>query len=165
MKRIFILIIFIAVFSGCDKRYEDGPCISFVKAENRICGRWTIDKTVVDGTEKIVEAGDTLSWFVFSIFRNIENALFISMIDSNETVIAESLIRYDDRITKLTFVLCPITGYENTTASVFRQVPSLNEERIWTINRLLRKEFWINTYYENKEHEIRFTLLYDYQSL
>lgn len=45
---LFILtILFLLPFSGC-KKYEEGPLLSFRSPENRIEGRWDIDKLLIN---------------------------------------------------------------------------------------------------------------------
>lgn len=55
MKKTFILtaIILLVFLLGCS-RYEDGPCISFRSAKNRVLGTWQVEKLLItdlDSTE------------------------------------------------------------------------------------------------------------------
>jgi hypothetical protein len=165
MRYAGLCVLLVLLFSACDKRYEDGPCVSFFKAENRVCGRWKVGQFLKDQADGLTVAQkDTLDAYSFSVFRNLDQALFISVIDSSETVVAESLIRHDDRLTQLTFGLASIAGYETVFQVLGRIIPALGAEYTWRINRLKRNEFWMNTTEGGSRSEIRFSLLYDYQN-
>lgn len=160
----FLLLCLIA--ASCSKRYEDGPCLSFIKAKNRIAGRWKVEKLLIDGAESTsVTSSDTLAICSFSFFRNTDNAMFVSLIDSSNTVWAESLVRYDERMTRLTFGLTAIVGYETNTMAIFHPLPALSAEQTWKITRLKRKEMWMHSIYSGNDHELRLKLLYDYDNL
>jgi hypothetical protein len=165
MKRILVILLFCSLLAGCDKRYDDGPCLSFVKASNRLCGRWTVDKVLINGEQSYENSGaDTLATFSFSISGNNNNAFYISLIDSSDAVFAESLLRVDSRIVNLDFNLEPIIGYEESTAIVYHVIPALEGEHSWIITKLKRKEMWMNTTDGSNTQEIRFSLLYDYDN-
>ena len=51
MKKHLFFIIFICFFLFTCKKYEDGPLISFKKAETRITGEWDIYKFYVNGND------------------------------------------------------------------------------------------------------------------
>jgi hypothetical protein len=165
MKRVLVILLFCSLLAGCDKRYEDGPCLSLVKASNRLCGRWTVDKVLLNEEQVYENSGtDTLSTFSFSISGNNNNAFYISLIDTSDAVFAESLLRVDDRIVNLIFDLEPIAGYEESTAAVYHVIPALEGDHSWTITKLKRKEMWMNTMDGSNTQEIRFSLLYDYDN-
>lgn len=166
MKQGALLVLILLALSACDKRYEDGPCISFVKAENRLCGRWSLTQVTSDGTDiHSTIQKDTLSAYSISIFRNLDNALFIAVIDTQERILAESLIRYNDRLTELTFGLGVIQGYEASYLPFIRQCPRWEAENTMRITRLKREELWMETVSGSPFVETRFELIYDYQNL
>lgn len=166
MRRWLSLMVIVMLFVSCDKRYEDGPCISFVKAENRLCGLWQISGLFRDGQDIYTAATvDTLRLYKISIFRNIDRAFFVSVLDVSEMVIAESIIRHDDRMTMLTFDLTNIAGYEAQWESLIRNCPPLGTEHTWTISRLKKEEMWLDVPHENLENRLYLELISDYQNL
>jgi hypothetical protein len=70
MKRIIIILIAITtIFCGC-KKYEEGPCISFRSAYNRIYGEHKLIKYTVDGADSLNQLFDSLGpYFVFKYSR------------------------------------------------------------------------------------------------
>jgi hypothetical protein len=164
MRRVLLLLLLCSFLASCEKRYEDGPCLSFIKPENRITGRWQLSSFLMDGTEQAPALNDTLPVYDFSFLRNSDNALFVSLIDSGDRVWAESLIRYDDRVIYLTFGLTVVEGYDYYIEKVFQALPALSVENTWQITRLKRKEMWMKTEHAGVIHELRFKLLFDYDN-
>jgi hypothetical protein len=166
MRRIFILFFLLLSLASCDKRYEDGPCISFISPENRIAGRWKVASLLINGVDQTaVSNNDSLAKCSISFFRDLDNAMFVSLIDSSNLVWAESLVRTDDRMIYLTFGLATIEGYEIAIEPIFHILPALATEKTWKILKLKRTEMWIETEYEGATHELRFKLLFDYDNL
>jgi hypothetical protein len=162
---LLALLSLLLVVAACDKRYEDGPAISFVKAKNRLCGLWRIDKVYTGDSEIPGLALDTLKVFDFSIFMNSGGAFFLQIIDTTSTTLAESLIRTDDRLTQLTFYPEPILGYENPFLPLQRNLQAMASENVWTITRLKRDELWMRTLSGSEETTLHFALITDYQNL
>jgi len=165
MKKLLALIVLACLLSACEKRYEDGPCLSFIKAENRLCGEWNIAEATVQNTLVEGASADTLATYGFSFFMNSSKAYFLSLSDSSGITIAESLVRTNDRLTNLSFSLSPITGYEEAIAPLLRIFPALEPDQTWEISRLRREELWIHTTWQDANHELKFKLLNDFQSL
>ncbi len=162
MKKLAFILLTLLLAPGCDKRYEEGPCLSFVKAENRLCGLWSVSSMQLNEQER---AGDTTELYRFSVFRNLEGSLYIQLTDTAGLVIAESLIRTDERLTELRFALVTIQGYEEDSAPLFRHCPALFGEAVWTILRLKREEMRLRTDYAWSRVIIDFSLETDYQHL
>lgn len=163
--RISILILLIA-FSACDKRYEDGPCVSFVKAENRLSGEWILKKVLREEQDFVTSSQQhSLETYRFRIFRNLEGAFFFQLADSTGIVLAENLVRTDDRMTELTFQPGIIAGFESEMDDVLEGIPPFQVERTWRICRLKKEELWISTEYESAGFELHFILGTDYPNL
>jgi hypothetical protein len=165
MKNSLLIIIIVALASlvSCDKKYEDGPCISFVKAEKRIIGKWEVDKIVIGEeivSEKYFDNGFGAYNYTFS--RNVENEKFLILENiTNYHVVAQSRYYLNDENTEMTFFLKSFQQYYDEVAPLFNFVPALNDECKWTISRLKSKEMWIHTYYQDIYYEIHFKLVYD----
>jgi hypothetical protein len=161
-KLIIILSLLVALVS-CDKKYDDGPCISFVAAEKRIIGKWEIEKLIVDKeiiTDKYNSKGFNVYNYTFS--RNVENEKFLILDNiSNSHVVAQSRYYLNDEITEITFYLKSFQQYYDEVTPLFNFVPAFNDECTWTINRLKSKEMWINTTYQDVHYEVHFKLVYD----
>lgn len=162
---LLALLLLMLVVAACDKRYEDGPAVSFVKARNRLCGLWRIDQVYSGDSEIPILAKDSLQGYDFSIFMNSGGAFFLQIIDTTSTTLAESLIRTDDRLTQLTFYPEPILGYENPLLPLQRNLPAMASENVWIITRLKRDELWIRTQSASEETTVHFSLITDYQNL
>jgi hypothetical protein len=165
MKRSAILILFFISLLSCEKKYEDGPCISFIKPENRVNGRWKIDDVLVNGEQSPLADNDSLIICSFSFFRNTDNTMFVSLLDSSNIVWAESLVRTDSRMIYLSFNLSTIEGFDEAVKPVFHILPPLANENTWQITRLKRKEMWMRTVYSEVVYELKFQLLFDYENL
>ncbi len=167
MKLRIILLLFIVaiIFVACDKRYEDGPCISFVKAENRVSGIWRIHEICVDNQPTANEACDTVEHFRLSFFMNNSKALFLAISDTSEKVFAECLVRYNDRITELSFEPITIEGYEASLAPLDRLIPPLAVDQTWTITRLKKSEMTLETLSNSRFYHMELRLLTDYPNL
>lgn len=162
---VIMLMGILVLASACSKRYEEGPCLSFIKPENRISGLWYIGQYLRDGAaDESTAFRDTANVFRFSFYRNPERAFFVSLSDTTGNVLAESLIRSDDRYVYLTFGLIAIEDKINLSAPLFRLIPALSHENEWQIVRLKRKEMWMITSHGGQLHEIRFELLVDYDA-
>jgi len=59
-KTLLFLIIFASIACSC-KKYEEGPCISFRSAKNRIYGNYTLTSLTVDGEDCLSQYYDSLS--------------------------------------------------------------------------------------------------------
>jgi len=58
MKKIILILIAItAIVAGCQK-YEEGPCISFRSARNRLYGDYTLTKYTIDGVDSLQQMKD-----------------------------------------------------------------------------------------------------------
>ncbi len=159
---IFISIVIVSLIS-CDKKYDDGPCISFVKAEKRIIGRWEVENIIINHeivTAKYTDKGFGVYNYTFS--RNVDNEKFLILENSsNYHVVAQSRYYLNDENTEMTFYLKSFQQYYDEVAPLFNFVPALNDECKWVISRLKTKEMWIHTYYQDIYYEIRFKLVYD----
>jgi hypothetical protein len=91
MRKVALILVCACMFVACDKRYEDGPCLSFVKAENRLCGLWYIENMWVNDIEPSAVQMDTLNQFRIAFFMNSSKALFMSVSDTGEIFIPKPL--------------------------------------------------------------------------
>lgn len=165
MKYLSILIILALFFFSCEKRYEDGPCISFVKAENRLCGIWRIQNVVMGEVDASAESMDTLANFHIAFFMNNSKALYVSISDTSETVLAESVVRYNERFTELTFNALAIAGYEGRLLPLYHNCPALAQEHLWTITQLKKAETSLETEGQSVIHRLELRLETDYPNL
>ena len=165
MKNIKLIIIlsFLVALASCDKKYDDGPCISFISAEKRIIGKWEIEKLIVGQeilTDKYNSKGFNVYNYTFS--RNIENEKFLILDNSsNSHVVAQSRYYLNDENTEITFYLKSFQQYYDEVTPLFNFVPAFNDECKWTISRLKTKEMWIHTTYQDVYYEVHFKLVYD----
>lgn len=164
MKYFSRLFFIVLLLSGCDKRYEDGPCLSFIKAENRICGVWRVDQADQAGLALLPTALDTLRSFTFDLNINSSKAMFLTLHDKNDSTVAECLVRPNERFTTLSFQLLSVQGYESALAPLFRNYPVLRDEQAWSINKLRRDEMWLSAFIADGEHQLKFQLVYDHQN-
>lgn len=164
MKKLILLVILTGLLAGCDKRYEEGPCLSFIKAENRICGVWKVQGAIA-GNLDIPQPGlDTLQLYTFNFNINSSKALFLWLSGPDNTILAECLVRPDERYTTLSFQLLTIEGYETAVEPLLRHFPALAPDQAWEIDRLKRNEMWLSHYGQDGQDQLRFELLYDHQS-
>lgn len=165
MRKILCLLACLGLLSSCEKRYEEGPCLSFITAENRLCGDWTLHQYLVEENPAEGAFADTMAMYHFVFNMNSSKAIFLSLKQPEGITIAESLVRPDERMTSLSFSLSPITGYVDQAAPLFRLVPALENDQAWEITRLKRKELWMQTRFQNLTYQLKFELAVDYQSL
>lgn len=162
MKRYLLIILTFITLLSCNKKYDEGPFISFIKPENRIAGLWEINSISVN--DSIISA-DTLSEFHFSFFTNNEKILFLQLVDTANIINAECFVYSDENTKYLTFKLSVISGFESGYSVVSSVIPALSEENTWEITRLKRKELSLITIYNNNLVKIEFLLIYDYDNL
>lgn len=142
MKRLVILMLIAlttTLLPAC-KKYEDGPYISFVSRKERVVNAWKIDK-VYKNDEEITEAYKNeypnLVW-IFSGNGDVVKTYDLLGISNSTT--GRWGLRSDDE--ELYYTLNSTLGIE--------------DEYIWTIQKLMQDSFWV-TYVEGKDtFEFRF---------
>jgi hypothetical protein len=161
--KLIIILSLLAALVSCDKKYDDGPCISFVAEQKRIIGKWEIEKLIVNQevlTDKYNSKGFNAYNYTFS--RNVENEKFLILDNiSNSHGVAQSRYYLNDENTERTFYLKSFQQYYDEVTPLFNFVPAFNDECKWTISRLKTKEMWINTTYQDVYYEVHFKLVYD----
>lgn len=165
MRYTFLIIVLfsLSLLYSCDKKYEDGPCISFVAAEKRIIGKWEVEKLVIGNeilTDTYISKGFNEYNYTFS--RNVENEKFLILENiANSHIVAQSRYYLNDENTEMTYYLKSFQQYYDEVTPLFNFVPAFNDECKWTISRLKSKEMWMHTTYQDVYYEVHFMLVYD----
>jgi len=69
-KTVLILVVMAALMSSC-KKYEEGPCISFRSAKNRVIGYHTLTKFTVNGIDSLQAMNDKFG-LIFHFWHRID---------------------------------------------------------------------------------------------
>lgn len=165
MKKVLLVLICLGLLVACDKRYEHGPALSFVKAENRLCGEWQAKEVLINQEAVSRELTDSLRSYLLIFNMNNSKCFVLTLRDTSGTTLAESLVRTDERLTQLTFGLQTLAGFETAAAAFYHAIPAFLEESAWTISRLKRQELWLERQQANRYFELHLDLVTDYQNL
>ncbi|MFH2143517.1 MAG: hypothetical protein ABIJ97_13915 [Bacteroidota bacterium] len=158
---VIITILLISSFFGC-KKYEEGPCISFRSAENRLTGRYyNIEYLVndIDSTSFFInnnynanisfsmEDGGQGLWIEFEkinppdVYSNFAIFGVWNLENSNKNI----RLKFDERI-----------GYVATDFDTIINGPISPDKNIsWEITKLTDNDFHIKTFYNNKTYKLK----------
>jgi hypothetical protein len=163
MKRaILACTALLLLLSACDKRYPEGPCLSFIKADNRIAGKWAITELAVnDSTEHVRAFAD----YTLSFFFNIEHLAFVNLVsNANDSIVAQGNVIINDRRTIMEFEMLRTAGNEAAADSILLRIPPFESKNEWAITRLKRKEMHIASLVGGKEYKISLELISDFDN-
>lgn len=161
-KLWYILILLVFVATACDKRYPEGPCLSFIKADNRIAGKWEISEMAINDSSFTVPAFHN---YTLSIFFNIEHLAFINIVsNSNDSIVAQGHVIINDRRTVMEISLLRAAGNEAAADSILLRIPPMESKSEWLITKLRQKEMHISTVSGNKEYKLSLDLVSDYDN-
>jgi len=165
IKYIFALALILFTVLGCG-RYEEGPCISFRSAENRIVGKWTVEYFEVDGEDITQQWIDKYNWkfeFYIDEYSDVHKGWIegINCCSDSDTLIAVANIfwKLSDDNESLGFsitsflssyiyppndtVLCGIYPFQTYTSATY------------TISKLSNRKLWLKHEFEGHEYLIK----------
>ena len=151
MKKILIyLIVITAIVSSC-KKYEEGPCISFRSAENRIYGYHELKSITIDGKEHLPDFFDSLAiGFDFHYTEGSGNVCHIDGQRKDGDLVymwsTWELINHNKILKTTSSQSSPPTVFYGPFKSFV--LPE------WEILRLTKKEMKLKTFYEGKYYII-----------
>jgi len=141
-KIILILLAITAIAAGCQK-YEEGPCISFRSAKNRLYGDYTLTKYTIDGVDSLQQMKDRfgLSFhFFYNEYSGNPNLLIDDPGISNPFLSIYTLITHNEYI-RVHYGSSMLLGY----------TPGVQEVD-FMILKLKNKDVHLKTSFNNKEY-------------
>lgn len=155
IRNIFALALILFTAIGCG-RYEDGPCISFRSAENRIIGKWKVEYFEVDGVDITQQWIDNYDWeFEFYVDEpSITNRVLITGIrfysDSNVVSYANSFWKLSNNEKTLSFDISNFTFPPSDTLFIGIYPLQTYSSATYIIRKLTKHEIWLSS--ENAGH-------------
>ncbi len=160
MKRsngTIIIILFLGLLS-C-KKYEDGPCISFRKAKNKIVAEWQVESFSINNV-------DNTSLYQSTCNCNFKfEAKYTTGFDPNifyftnckgfaNEIIGDYDFADNNKILKTNPGRVKLTDEKDTS---IHYIGPIGSERFteWQIKRLTKKELWIETNYYNTDYFVK----------
>lgn len=144
-----MLIAVTTIACGC-KKYEEGPCISFRSAKNRIYGNKTLGEYKVNGADSLSQYYDNLG-LMFNFFYNE---------DTDDYVCVMNGYRKDGGIADLywQWALSKDKKYLNITWAGGHSIGvgpfGRDKTPIWEILKLKKTQLRLKTNFNNKEYLI-----------
>ena len=151
MKKILIyLIVITAIVSSC-KKYEEGPCISFRSAKNRLYGFYHLKTLTVDGVDKYEQYFDSLCNTFYFHFEGVSSYNDVcDMSGSRKNGLGSGLI-WTWKLTDHNKILEITSSGGNPIGLSFGPFKSGYCPK-WKLLRLTNKEIKMKTTYNNKEY-------------
>jgi hypothetical protein len=162
MKKLILILFLPLLFTSCNK-YEDGPSISFRSAEKRLSGKWRLSELLYNDKDiTVAYYSSHLDLYPFNIYSDWSKSYFISITNTDGSLIAESEMTLNKKKNVMTFGMTPKDNYRSLAGDIFTIIPPLSDNNNWTILKLKNNEFWIRTNFESNNFEIHFDLLTDF---
>lgn len=159
MRKLFVLLVVVFVYTSCRKYDEDPYTVIFKSPEKRLLGRWSYSRVIIDGVDETKNIATQTDGWMFAIDERVDRRkLFISFIGYNSNI--HYNWRLIDKDTKL--VTEPVdTSYLRDSIKIKYQPQNIYWERDtpieWNIKALNNKELKLHALsLFGSEYEISF---------
>ncbi len=160
IKTSVVFATVVLLLLGACGKYDDGPAISLRSPEKRMIGLWECTSVMIGGVEHLTDYQSDSAYLRFS-FSGTKEELFIRLVDDNQSspTFSSDLLIFNDKMNEMTFELPVNPLYEQETDEFFALIPALNNENVWSINRLSFNEMWISTTFNDTLYALKLSKL------